>query len=351
MARRAFAMQDWIGKPYGSKVANKLKTAWVHLLAPTPELWTLVLRHRTQILYLADIAMICARLELRPGAIVLESGTGSGSLTHSLARSVAPHGKVYTFDFHEQRVEEARNEFQNNGISDVVSIAHRNIEHDGFPEDLHGRADAVFLDLPGPWHVVPSASLCLRPDGVFCGFSPCIEQVQNTTERLNACGFKDIHTCEILLREFEVVPRDRHLQKRSVRDMLETQTRNLREERGKKGIERDTQDHHGESKEERTPVRGSYEATMSSQKNSEERKKRRREDGDGHMQVDAADITATKDDVVVLEDVAKEKAIEDPQNRLGQLTSTVGRAVVARPVRESKGHTGFLTFARKIVPL
>lgn len=40
---------------------------WVHILAPTPELWTQVLRHRTQILYAADIAMICAFLELRPG--------------------------------------------------------------------------------------------------------------------------------------------------------------------------------------------------------------------------------------------------------------------------------------------
>ena len=29
---------------------------WVILLAPNPELWTLVLRHRTQILYIADIS-------------------------------------------------------------------------------------------------------------------------------------------------------------------------------------------------------------------------------------------------------------------------------------------------------
>jgi tRNA (adenine57-N1/adenine58-N1)-methyltransferase catalytic subunit len=40
---------------------------YIYLLAPTPELWTKVLGHRTQILYAGDIALICAQLELRPG--------------------------------------------------------------------------------------------------------------------------------------------------------------------------------------------------------------------------------------------------------------------------------------------
>ncbi|KAL2941230.1 hypothetical protein RDABS01_029580 [Bienertia sinuspersici] len=197
-----FKHSDWIGKPFGSKVFSN-KNGFVYLLAPTPELWTLVLSHRTQILYIADISFVVMYLEIVPGCLVLESGTGSGSLTTSLARAVAPTGHVYTFDFHEQRAASAREDFEKTGVNSLVTVGVRDIQGEGFPNDFLGQADAVFLDLPQPWLAIPSAGKMLKPDGILCSFSPCIEQVQRSCETLNL-QFTDIRTFEILLRTYEV---------------------------------------------------------------------------------------------------------------------------------------------------
>ncbi|KAI0488284.1 hypothetical protein KFK09_028112 [Dendrobium nobile] len=197
-----FKHSDWIGKPFGSKVFSN-KGGFVHLLFPTPELWTLVLSHRTQILYLADISFVISYLEVVPGCVVLESGTGSGSLTTSLARAVAPSGHVYTFDFHEQRAALAREDFIMNGLESFITVSVRDIQGEGFPDEFCRVVDSVFLDLPQPWLALPSAARMLKQDGVLCSFSPCIEQVQRSCETLRH-NFTDVRTFEVLLRMYEI---------------------------------------------------------------------------------------------------------------------------------------------------
>lgn len=64
---------DLIGRRFGSKVTCS-KGGWVYVLHPTPELWTVNLPHRTQILYTTDIANITLMLDLKPGSVVCESG-------------------------------------------------------------------------------------------------------------------------------------------------------------------------------------------------------------------------------------------------------------------------------------
>lgn len=190
-----------IGRTYGSKV--ECTRGYVYVLRVTPELWTQTLPHRTQILYTRDISLVTLQLDLKPGSVVCEVGTGSGSMTHALARTVAPTGHVYTFDFHEQRVQVARKEFEEHGLGSVVTASHRDVCQDGF--GIEGLADAVFLDLPHPWKAVDSAAAALKPGcgGRLCSFSPCVEQVQRTCEALRARGFVDVVTLECLERPYE----------------------------------------------------------------------------------------------------------------------------------------------------
>ncbi|XP_035407336.1 tRNA (adenine(58)-N(1))-methyltransferase catalytic subunit TRMT61A isoform X3 [Cygnus olor] len=193
---------DLIGKKYGSKVTCS-KGGWVFILHPTPELWTMNLPHRTQILYSTDISIITMMLELKPGSIVCESGTGSGSLSHALIRTVAPTGHLYTVEFHQQRAEKAREEFREHGVEHLVTVTNQDVCKNGF--GVSNIADAVFLDIPSPWEAIGHAKAALKAEGGrICSFSPCIEQVQRTCLAMEEYGFTEINTLEILLRVYNV---------------------------------------------------------------------------------------------------------------------------------------------------
>lgn len=195
---------DLVGISYGSRVASRNGRGFIHVLRPTPELWTMALPHRTQILYLSDIAFITSWLDVRCGSRVIEAGTGSGSFSHSIARTVGPSGQLYSYEFHEARAEKAREEFVRHGMEDIVTLTHRNVCKDGFT--VENLVDSVFLDLPAPWDAISHAKRALRKDRPtrICCFSPCMEQVLRTIGSLNEAGFTDITMYETLLRPHEV---------------------------------------------------------------------------------------------------------------------------------------------------
>ena len=160
---------DMIGKKYGTKF--ECSKGSVYVLHGSPEIWTICLPHRTQIIYTPNISIITLQLELKPGSVVVESGTGSASLSHSLIRTIYPTGHLHTFEFHLQRSETARKEFKEHGLSDYVTVYHRDACNDGF--GLENVADAVFLDLPSPWKALASAKAALKKEGGrICSFSP-----------------------------------------------------------------------------------------------------------------------------------------------------------------------------------
>uniref|UniRef100_A0AC35TUD6 tRNA (adenine(58)-N(1))-methyltransferase n=1 Tax=Rhabditophanes sp. KR3021 TaxID=114890 RepID=A0AC35TUD6_9BILA len=203
---------DIIGKPFGSKL--QCTAGFIYALRPNPALWTRCLPRRTQILYTPDIGAILMLLDIKPGSIVCESGTGSGSLSHQLATAVAPTGHLYTHEIEEIRVIKVREEFQIHGLSSVTTAVLKNVCVEGF--QIEDQADAVFLDLPAPWEAVPWAKKALskKRGGRIVSFSPCVEQVLKASEALKKEGFVQVETIEIVPKMMKVVE--------SFNDSLET---------------------------------------------------------------------------------------------------------------------------------
>lgn len=245
------------------KAAVTASTGFVHLLPPTPETWTAALPHRTQVVYTPDYSYILHRIRARPGSVLIEAGAGSGSFTHAAARAVfngypdsvqsknkVKLGKVWSYEFHEQRFQKLKIEIEEHGLDAIVEITHKDVCQDGFRVESRAysgvNANAIFLDLPAPWlalkHLVrnrdsfstqlnqsatpplqlndaTSSNLLLDPRSsiYLCTFSPCIEQVQRTISTLRKLGWHDIETVETSSKRFETKRERVGLQEEGVR--------------------------------------------------------------------------------------------------------------------------------------
>ncbi|KAI1821838.1 tRNA methyltransferase complex GCD14 subunit [Xylaria intraflava] len=229
----------------GAGNAKDVKTAptgFIHILPPTPEIWTSSLPHRTQVVYTPDYSYILHRIRARPGCQIIEAGSGSGSFTHAAARAVYngypkdpenKKGKVWSFEFNHDRFVKMREEVADHHLNGIVQVTHRDVYNDGFlVDDQSPGAECVFLDVPAPWQALPHLSRRrptpsllasgdlpplkgtsshwkspLREDRAvhLCTFSPCIEQVTRTVEVMRRLGWMDIEMVEIAQRRINVL--------------------------------------------------------------------------------------------------------------------------------------------------
>ncbi len=189
-----FYNMDFVGKHYGEPVYDNRKTNHVFPLKFCSKLWTLALDKRTQVLYLPDIATIINGLNVQAGDVIVEAGTGSGSLSHAFSEALGPTGHLYTFEFHEERAKAAKAEFDAHGLTNVTST-HRDVANGFAADGVEGQyADGLFLDVPQPWIALQHIIDTVKPGHMFVSFSPCIEQVQRTVTEAAQLGYTDIVT-------------------------------------------------------------------------------------------------------------------------------------------------------------
>jgi len=124
---------------------------------------------------------------------------------------VYPTGHLYSFEFNQNRIKAAQIEFLSLQIDSYVTVIHRNICQQGVPlnrtcfsKGNKCGVDVILIDLPNPVKSLTSCFEILNENCQICSFSPCIEQVQNTSKRLRKIGFINVETIEILSQNLEV---------------------------------------------------------------------------------------------------------------------------------------------------
>jgi tRNA (adenine57-N1/adenine58-N1)-methyltransferase len=156
-----------------------------------------------QVIYPKDVGAILVEADVGPGTRVLEAGTGSGALTLALCRATGPDGRVVSY--------EARDDFRERATANLEAFLGK------LPAWLELRAgdvrdvalggevfDRVILDLPEPWAVLDEVGRALRAGGVLCTYLPTTNQVQQATLAIEAAGYLEARTFEVLHRTWHV---------------------------------------------------------------------------------------------------------------------------------------------------
>jgi tRNA (adenine57-N1/adenine58-N1)-methyltransferase len=192
-------LDELIGKEYGEPIKSSMGIYFT-TLKPSLSDYIMKSSRNTQIVYPKDASLIVMFSSIGPGSRVIESGTGTGSLTTAIAHYVGPTGKVYTYELRPEFQKNAAKNLQRSKLIDHVEMKSADVTLGYEERDV----DAVILDLAVPWLVVPHAYTALKPSGVLVSFSPTIDQVVKTTEALLENGFVFIETIECLMRTMQV---------------------------------------------------------------------------------------------------------------------------------------------------
>jgi tRNA (adenine57-N1/adenine58-N1)-methyltransferase len=194
-----------IGREWGTIIHSSLGHPYLVVPPSTADLIRHIKRS-SQVIFPKDSAYILMRLNVKPGARVLESGCGSGGLTLALAQAVMPSGRVYSQEIREDFIALTKRNMERVGLAQYVTFVHGDATQ-GF--DVDEPVDAVFIDMPAPQTCLAQARAALKHGGFFGSLVPTTNQVQDILRGMEAMGeygFGMIEVEEMILRGYKPVP-------------------------------------------------------------------------------------------------------------------------------------------------
>ena len=158
------------------------------------------LKRGPQIISPKDIAWIIYKSGLVTGDTVVEAGSGSAALTLALVQSIAPKGKVITFETNSRHFKIAKRNIEMSPWSHLVEIRNEELNDQIKPIET----SSIILDLPNPWKFVKWSQSSLRIGGFLICYLPTVNQVQNLLKSLDE--WKAVETIEIIQRTWQSKP-------------------------------------------------------------------------------------------------------------------------------------------------
>lgn len=192
---------DLIGKQWGIQVNSHMGSPFFLLQPPLGDILKDMPRI-SQIMYPKEIGFILVTMGIGPGQVVLEAGTGSGSLTTAFAYNVGDTGHVISYEIRSDMQEKAKTNLQRLGLSDRVTFKLKDIA-EGFEET---GVDALFLDVPNPFDYISQVKQALKPGGFFGSILPTTNQVSRLLVELRRANFAFIDVLEVLMRYYKPEP-------------------------------------------------------------------------------------------------------------------------------------------------
>ena len=191
--------EDLIGAEEGVVVRSSTGARY-QAVRPTLSDFILKMPRGAQVIYPKDLGPILMLADVFPGAVVIESGVGSGALSMALLRAGAVVSGY-----------EIRPDFAARARANVESFLgvepmsrYRVQERDVYEGVDEVGADRLLLDLPEPWRVVKHAEAALAPGGILVAYTPSVVQVAHLREALDASAFAFAETLEVLVRTWHV---------------------------------------------------------------------------------------------------------------------------------------------------
>jgi len=196
--RGVISHDDLIGKSWGSEVFSH-KGSPFYILQPGIADIISSTKRNTQILYPKDIGYILVRLNILPGSVVAEAGSGSGSFTQILGAMVGDTGHVHSFEVRPEMMALAQKNINRLNLQNRVTFYNHDIRA-GFGIN---NLSAIFLDLPNPYDFLDQVKESLTPGAFFGTLLPTANQVEKLLISLRRNQFVFVDVCEILLRFYQ----------------------------------------------------------------------------------------------------------------------------------------------------